>query len=225
MSLEKQMALDWNVAQYISAGTSNEALVPTVTCDHWITHPIYFQNGMENALPEIWVRNGVYDRLVIAAKALPPEYRLVLLDGWRPKSIQQFLFEKVRAEVALANPSKTDEEIDRETLNFAARASSDPASPSPHITGGAIDVTLSDENGVIQDMGSAFDEVSLKSWTAAPVSTGQAERRTHLLKAMQFAGFTNLPSEWWHFDYGNWVWAWYNKQPSAIYGPTTLPSS
>ena len=30
------------------------------------------------------------------------------------------------------------------------------------------------------------------------------------------AGFTNLPSEIWHYDYGNRAWAYYNKKP-AIY--------
>ena len=33
---------------------------------------------------------------------------------------------------------------------------------------------------------------------------------------MTKAGFTNLPSEWWHYDYGDRFWAYYNKC-SAIY--------
>lgn len=218
------MALDWDVARYISAGTSDEPLVPAVTCEHWIAAPIYFQNGLVDALPEIWVRKGVYGRLVTAAKALPPGYRLVLLDGWRPKNIQQFLFDNVRREIALENPSLPDAEIDRITLLYAARPSDDPVCPSPHITGGAIDVTLSDENGTILDMGGAFDEASERSWTTTKVPAAAAERRQHLLTAMRHAGFTNLPSEWWHFDYGNWLWAWYRKQPSALFGPILRPS-
>ena len=30
------------------------------------------------------------------------------------------------------------------------------------------------------------------------------------------AGFTNLPTEWWHFDYGNKFWAFYTGN-DAIY--------
>jgi D-alanyl-D-alanine dipeptidase len=221
--MSNQVALDWDIAQHISAGTSDEPLVPAITSDHWISRPIYFKQGLVGALPDIWVRKGVYDRLVVAAQALPLNYRLVLLDGWRPKSIQQFLFDKIRAEIASESSSMTNEEIDRKTLLYAARASNDPIHPSPHITGGAIDVTLSDENGTILNMGGAFDEVSDRSWTAASVPAVPAERRMHLLEAMRHAGFTNLPSEWWHFDYGNWVWAWYQKQPSAIYGPAIRP--
>lgn len=33
------------------------------------------------------------------------------------------------------------------------------------------------------------------------------------------AGFTSLPSEWWHYDYGNQQWAWYRVEERAIYGP------
>ena len=30
------------------------------------------------------------------------------------------------------------------------------------------------------------------------------------------AGFTNLPSEIWHYDYGNRAWAYYKKSPLSI---------
>ena len=33
---------------------------------------------------------------------------------------------------------------------------------------------------------------------------------------MTSVGFTNLPSEWWHYDYGNANWAYYKKE-SPIY--------
>lgn len=223
MIREATEALDWDVAQYILAGTSNEPLVSAASCEHWISQPIYFQNGLTDALPEIWVRQGVLDRLVVAANSLPAELRLVLLDGWRPKSVQQYLFDTFRAEIAAQNPSASDAEIDRKTLLYSARASDDPVRPSPHITGGSIDVTLADANGNVLDMGGDFDELSERSWTAAHVPAVPRQRRQHLLTAMQLAGFTNLPSEWWHFDYGNWLWAWYQNEPSALYGPTQRP--
>lgn len=43
------------------------------------------------------------------------------------------------------------------------------------------------------------------------------ENRRLLYELMTEAGFTNLPSEWWHYDYGDRFWAYYNKKP-AIYG-------
>ena len=43
------------------------------------------------------------------------------------------------------------------------------------------------------------------------------DNRRLLFGIMTEAGFTNLPSEWWHFDYGDRFWAFYNEK-SAIYG-------
>ena len=40
--------------------------------------------------------------------------------------------------------------------------------------------------------------------------------RRLLYNCMIKAGFTNLPSEIWHYDYGNRAWAYYKKKP-AIY--------
>lgn len=222
--VKEQDALDWTVAKQIGVGTSDEPLVQAVNGEFWSTKPVYFQNGWIDATPEIWVRKGVYDRLIIAAKALPAGYRLVLLDGWRPKTLQQFLFDKIHGEIVAAHPEMSAAEIENETLHFVARPSDDPTCPSPHITGGAIDLTLADETGKILDMGGDFDEPSERSWTAAMVPPEASERRQLLLAAMHHAGFTNLPSEWWHFDYGNWIWAWFQKQPSALYGPIAGPS-
>ena len=39
-----------------------------------------------------------------------------------------------------------------------------------------------------------------------------------LYNAMTNAGFTNLPSEIWHYDYGNRAWAFYNNKPSIYKG-------
>lgn len=184
---------------------------------------MYFHTGVRTALPEIWVREEVYERLIQAANCLPSQYRLVLLDGWRPKPVQNSLFEGMRSKLAAQHPDLPASELERRVLLYAARPSDDPASPSPHITGGAVDVTLADTNGRFLNMGSSFDEASERSWTAAPVREDQSERRKILLDTMIQAGFTNLPSEWWHFDYGNWVWAWYRMRPAALYGPVKLP--
>ena len=35
-------------------------------------------------------------------------------------------------------------------------------------------------------------------------------------------GFTNLPSEWWHYDFGDQLWAHYGGHGQALYGPAEL---
>ncbi|MEK6914663.1 MAG: hypothetical protein AABW83_03360 [Nanoarchaeota archaeon] len=35
---------------------------------------------------------------------------------------------------------------------------------------------------------------------------------------MTKSGFTNYPGEWWHWSYGDRIWAHYNNKKYAIYG-------
>ena len=93
---------------------------------------------------------------------------------------------------------------------------------SPHLTGGSVDITLFDvATGEWLDMGADFDEPTERSYTHfyedQPEHMACTNRRL-LYSVMTAAGFSNLPTEWWHFDYGNPLWAHYNQQNHAIYG-------
>ena len=35
---------------------------------------------------------------------------------------------------------------------------------------------------------------------------------------MENAGFKNYPNEWWHFCYGDRMWAAYSKRKDCFYG-------
>jgi len=57
--------------------------------------------------------------------------------------------------------------------------------------------------------------------TAAFEHTGSPavrQNRRLLCHAMHQAGFENLPSEWWHFDYGDRFWAYYRNCPAMYAG-------
>ena len=43
-------------------------------------------------------------------------------------------------------------------------------------------------------------------------------RRNLLRKIMTKFGFAQHPNEWWHFSYGDQLWAWKNKKANALYG-------
>lgn len=77
----------------------------------------------------LWVRATVADQLTRAQAALPAGYGLAVFDAWRPLGLQQALYDD-----AYANPDLPD--------GFVAPPSADPAFPPPHLTGGAVDVTL-----------------------------------------------------------------------------------
>ncbi|AYA41285.1 hypothetical protein HZS38_13005 [Xenorhabdus nematophila] len=86
-------------------------------------------------------------------------------------------------------------------------------------------VTLFDiASGQALWLGTAFDEVSELSYTAALEKSPDENMpatlyRRLLYQAMTQVGFSNLPTEWWHYDYGNSLWAFY-KNKTAIYGAT-----
>ena len=95
----------------------------------------------------------------------------------------------------------------------------------PHLTGGSVDVSLFHRvTGEVLDMGSAFDEAGHLSYTAALENETDArldaarQHRRILVGAMVQAGFTNIPTEWWHFDFGNQNWAYFSGADRAIYG-------
>ena len=113
-----------------------------------------------------------------------------------------------------------DVELDFKTSFFVSKPSYDVKHPSLHNTGGAVDLTLCDENGDYLDMGTKFDEFSGKSWTNHFEEIEQddivRDNRRLLYNTMIKAGFANLPSEWWHYDYGGKFWAYFTKN-EAIY--------
>jgi len=93
----------------------------------------------------------------------------------------------------------------------------------PHLTGGAVDITLGDINGHTLDLGTAFDAISAKSATRYfeqfPNENQKAcIHRRRLYNCMTMAGFTNYGEEWWHYDFNNIAWARRVQAQTTSYG-------
>lgn len=82
----------------------------------------------------------------------------------------------------------------------------DPTKGSRHNRGGAVDLGLySLETGAVVDMGSDYDEFSMRAFPTYPGGTGEQRERRELLRILMAGeGFTVYPEEWWHFDYADW---------------------
>lgn len=103
--------------------------------------------------------------------------RLVVLDAYRPVSVQKRLWQV------------------RPDPEFVA----DPAIGSDHSRGVAIDVTLADGHGYL-DMGTEFDAAVPQSHHGRRDISLQAQANRDVLKqAMALAGFDANPFEWWHY--------------------------
>ncbi|SEI93559.1 D-alanyl-D-alanine dipeptidase [Azotobacter beijerinckii] len=223
---------DWAQVARIPVADCGEALSSLRLAPALRVYPAYRHLGIPEAVDDCQVRQEVFERLLRAAEYLPAGLVLVVLDGWRPIAVQQHLYRTLEAAMARHHPQADAATLQRLTRQFVSPPSTDPQAPSPHLTGGAVDVTLCDAQGRWLDMGSRFDEVGPRSFSAhyetAAAGDGVAlairDRRRLLHNAMLEAGFSNLPSEWWHYDYGDQLWAWYRGQPAALYGPTAPPS-
>ncbi|MCS6812879.1 MAG: D-alanyl-D-alanine dipeptidase [Cyanobacteria bacterium] len=176
------------------------------------------------------LRQGVLDRLVSAQARLQqryPGWLIQIFDAYRPIAVQQFMvnyaFNQLLADRQLTLSSLSDAQqqaLWEEVYQFWALPSHDPATPPPHSTGAAIDVTLVDATGQPVDMGGAIDEISPCSHPDYYTHSTDPQQQTYhhhrqlLHQIMAEAGFCRHPNEWWHFSYGDQLWAWQQQQQS-----------
>ena len=213
---------EWVDVERIIIQENHEPLLPIPHSANLQQQPIYFAENVPHAINICVSRAGVVERLKQAAALLPEHLGLMVLDAWRSRDVQQALRDQVGDIVRARYPELSAEAQQAMLLQFVA-----PVGPhfiSPHLTGGSVDLTLFERaTGRLLDMGSAFDEPSERSHTVyfenQPKHPAH-ERRRLLYQVMTAVGFTNLPTEWWHFDYGNPLWAHYSHQSHAIYGAT-----
>lgn len=185
--------------------------------------PIYYIQKAPNSLRSIYLRESVYERLLQAVSLLPDDYSFIVYDGFRPLQVQQFLFNQFSAQIKKQHPAFSEQQVQQETLKYVAFPSLHKEHPAPHLTGGAVDLTIGDAHGNALHLGTAFDEMSEKSATRyyeENTEDNKAARdlRRILYNSMTSAGFMNYSEEWWHYDFGNISWARRIGTEKAIYG-------
>lgn len=187
----------------------------------------YPKLGMRYAEQHCYVREEVYQMLIDAANRLPAGYQFKIYDAWRPFALQQELYEvysdKIINEFHLEGSS--EEQKKAVIKKFVSEPVWDRDVPPVHTTGGAIDLTIIGKDGHELEMGTGFDAFSDETCTSFFEKNEEnvvvRNNRRILYHVMTEAGFTNLPSEWWHFDYGDRFWAFYNKKPALYRGAFT----
>lgn len=175
-----------------------------------------------------YLRQGVLERLIQAQTELNtdyPDWKIQIFDAYRPVEVQQFMVDYVFQEIVQSQGLDLDhlsahqrQEILKQVHQFWAVPSLNPATPPPHSTGAAIDVTLVNEAGKVIDMGSAIDEISTRSYPDHFANSMNIQAQNYhqnrqvLSQAMKQAGFQQHPHEWWHFSSGDQLWVWLNHQ-------------
>lgn len=181
------------------------------------------------------LRQGAVVRLLRARtmlQAAHPGWDLQIFDAWRPIAVQVFMVNhSLQTELARGSSSQQADpawrrQVEQQVHHLWAIPSRDPRTPPPHSTGAAVDLTLVDQNGQPVPMGSPIDALGPEShpdhFARDPHGATVHRNRLRLRQVMLAAGFVMHPWEWWHFSFGDQLWAWQTGQAAARYGSTTL---
>ncbi|MDQ7905785.1 M15 family metallopeptidase [Phytohabitans sp. ZYX-F-186] len=165
------------------------------------------------------VRAGAARLLLRAQRALPAGYRMVVVEGYRPPALQARYFDEHVALLRGRHPDWPAARLRREASRYIS-----PPAVAPHVTGGALDLTLRGPDGRLCWMGTEVnaspEDSDCACYTDADNISGEARsNRAALRSAMTGAGFVNYPTEWWHWSVGDRYWAFVTGGAAARYGP------
>lgn len=179
-----------------------------------------FDEKYKNTYPG-WskVRAGVYQKLLKMLDFLPNNIGIAYFEGFRTLSKQKEYFDKKFLEISQEVADK-DLAYQETTKHVSPFIDNIPT----HATGAAIDMTLFSVHGdqtYLLDMGQ-FDTIFGPNAQQETFSTHttdlQKDNRLLLLKAATQAGLANYGFEWWHYSYGDKMYAFVYNKPCAIYG-------
>lgn len=196
-----------------------------------------YHHIVPGAVERLFARKTVVGKLLSANRRLAAcGLELYLFDAWRPRAVQVYFHDVwFPAWLQQRRPDLKGEALTKEVELYWSAPTVDEASPAPHATGSAVDLTLVYRStGQPLFMGGLFDDVTESAWTdwfeRAPIvsmSDAEAQKNRRLLYwAMTGEGFANNPTEWWHYSWGDQMWARLTGAPSAHYGacdPATTP--
>jgi D-alanyl-D-alanine dipeptidase len=184
----------------------------------------------------LYLREEVLDKVFNARKLLQSQgFEMMVYDGWRSIELQENLFWYYMSAFTVDkfglrdnfNQSNSPKEVKivfdnlspelqammiETNRTYVSWPSKDMLSPSPHTTGGAVDVWmlkdgLSVNLGVpfdwMEDNAGAFYHLKYRRKRFLGNDRNVCKNREVLLLAMTKAGFSCYGPEIWHFNYGN----------------------
>ena len=173
---------------------------------------VYQQLPFATMPVEVRLREGLVQRLSAAQASLPAPFSLVVIDGWRSLEFQRELLDYYSRRHA--------------SLEGYVSDPGDETLVPPHVTGGAVDLTLAHEGRPLA-LGTdfdAFDDPAAVDWFENPRRTGDPDSelsrrlRRLLASTLMGQGLAPLAEEWWHWSFGDQRWAVCQDEPRTRYG-------
>ncbi len=168
------------------------------------------------------IRTEVRHRVEKASATLPNGLAFMIYEAYRSRQQQQRLWDPLYARLKHENPDWHTDELYSE----ASRWISPPDGfGSGHQAGAAVDITLATLDRQPLDMGTDMNEkFSALTMTASPVADDIRKNRNVLISALARYGLVNYPDEWWHFSYGDRLWAEVTGKTKAFFAPIDYDS-
>lgn len=161
----------------------------------YATRDNFMHRVLYDTLSKVYVQVDVARRLAKSQEYLTgrnKNYHLLVYDGVRPVSVQWEMWNAL------------------DTIPVLSRGKfvSNPRNGSVHNYGAAVDLTICDANKKPLDMGAGYDDIrkiaypSLESEFLATgeITQQQIDNRKLLRRTLKSQGFSNIPTEWWHFN-------------------------
>jgi D-alanyl-D-alanine dipeptidase len=167
-----------------------------------------------------YVRETVALMCEQAARQLPAGVHLGLIEGWRPMSRQQRIYDFVWNAAIAAYPNRDRAALRRTVCRWVAPT--DQKAPPGHCTGAAVDVWLVDDQLEPLDVCSPYDRFAAAPTYTLGLTEAAHRNRTLLIEAMLAQGFSNCRDEWWHYSYGDAGWAVRLGFDTCVYGRIDL---
>lgn len=170
-----------------------------------------------------YLRKRVAEMLEAAAQTMPDEFKIGVIDAWRPFHRQQNIYNWMWQNSIEAFPDISHAQRRRTVCRWVAPT--DQKAPPGHCTGAAVDIFLLTPSGEEVDVCAPFSR-----FLAAPTHTMGLSPESHharmtMYEAMMAQGFSNCRDEYWHYSYGDAGWAVRMDEPECFYGKVELDPS
>ncbi len=149
---------------------TRSSLEKIISNDNTITENSYYELGINGTNKNMYLLTHAISLMSEASRIIQKNYNagFVLWDTYRTRETQTSLFEYIKNQIRVKNPSMNDNWVLNETEKYCANPNKKSLYPvSPHTTGAVLDLTIYDlESGGYWDMGTNFDDSSEMAHTS-----------------------------------------------------------
>ncbi|MDB5189782.1 MAG: ddpX [Parcubacteria group bacterium] len=172
-----------------------------------------------------FVRKTLWEKLMRVSESLPENMVLLPIEGYRSMDSQREGWEKWCKAIQTEHPEWSEVQVEKEAVRIVAR----PHPLANHHCGGAIDITIGYMDGSLVDMGTPYPdgtegdaEREKLMMFSENITAMQTANRKILRDAMAAQDIAYYPAEWWHYCWGDRMWAVHTRRTECLYGPAEL---